>query len=505
MTPRIAALITTAIVLGGTLLYAGALGYVPPYLIHDEAQGALQAHALATTGRDLSGRLLPMYFTEPEFPPGRDPVLIYFTALGLSVLPFTEAGVRTPTTLVGVLNIALMFFAARALFRSTWAGVLAAALLALTPIHFIRARLLLSPLYSIPFVLVWLWSLGRFEQQPTSRRLVHACTWLALGMYSYLAAVVMMPIYLFMTIAVASRTLRWRRIILACAVFLVLLAPMALWYVSHPERNSQIVSAYRLDSAGSGERLGVYWRFFDPSFLFVSGDSSLVNSTRGSGLFPAAFAALLPIGLVALARERSPVGLVLAVGFLAAPVVSVISGSIEMNRVMFVIPFAVLVATAGARTLWQSRSAPSKAAAALLVLSVAVQFSLFYRGYMSEAYRTSAAAWFSGNVREALRELIARSGDADVYISSDIEWVHRMWRFYAIEAGRLELMSRTTYFTDPPASAAPGSKLICQAGSARCSAIGASGLWHEVVRIPSIGDSRVFVIFEVPAPADKSG
>ena len=86
MTPRITtALITAAIVLGGTLLYARALGYVPPYLIHDEAQGALQAHAVATTGHDLSGRLLPMYFTEPEFPPGRDPALIYVTALGLKV------------------------------------------------------------------------------------------------------------------------------------------------------------------------------------------------------------------------------------------------------------------------------------------------------------------------------------------------------------------------------------------------------------------------------------
>ena len=242
MTPRLTtALITAAIVLAGTFLYARALGYVPPYLIHDEAQGALQAHAIATTGRDLNGRWLPMYFTEPEFPPGRDPALIYVTALGLRILPFTEAGARTPTALVGVLNIVLMFFAARALFRSTPAGLLAAALLALTPIHFIRARLLLSPLYSIPFVLAWLWSLGRFDQHPGPRRFVQACVWLALGMYSYLAAVVMMPIYLLMTIAVASRTIRWRSVILAAAVFLLLLLPMALWYVvasgtQHPDR-----------------------------------------------------------------------------------------------------------------------------------------------------------------------------------------------------------------------------------------------------------------------------
>ena len=64
MTPRITtALIAAAIVLGGTLLYTRALGYAPPYLIHDEVQSALQAHAIATTGHDLGGRLLPMYFT----------------------------------------------------------------------------------------------------------------------------------------------------------------------------------------------------------------------------------------------------------------------------------------------------------------------------------------------------------------------------------------------------------------------------------------------------------
>src|SRR4026209_1203224 len=209
------ALIAAAIVLGGTLLYTRALGDAPPYLIHDEAQGALQAHAIATTGHDLSGRLLPLYFTEPEFPPGRDPAMIYVTALGLTVLPFTEAGARTPTAMVAVLDLVLLCSAARAIFQSNGAALLAPAMLALLPVHFIRGRLLLSPLYSIPFVLGWLWALAKFTEHPTARRFVAACAGLALGIYSYLAAVVMMPLYLVMTVAVAARQLRWRTVLLA--------------------------------------------------------------------------------------------------------------------------------------------------------------------------------------------------------------------------------------------------------------------------------------------------
>ncbi|MGH9218682.1 MAG: hypothetical protein ACRD1W_05245, partial [Vicinamibacterales bacterium] len=110
------------------VLYATRLGEVPAYLIHDETQGALQAHAIATTGRDLSGRLLPLYFTEPEFPPGRDPILIYVTALGLQVLPFSEAGVRIPTALIATLNVVLTFLVARRWFQSTAMGLLTAML-----------------------------------------------------------------------------------------------------------------------------------------------------------------------------------------------------------------------------------------------------------------------------------------------------------------------------------------------------------------------------------------
>lgn len=505
------ALIAVAIGIAGAFLYLRALDYVPPYLIHDEAQGALQAHAIATTAHDLTGRLLPLYFTEPEFLPGRDPALIYTTAIGLQVLPFSEAGARTPTTLVAVANVVLMFVAARAVFQSTWAGVIAALMLMLSPVHFIRGRLMLSPLYSIPFVLAWLWSLARLVEQPTPRRLVTTCAWLALGMYSYLAAVVMMPLYLLMTLAVVIRRFKWKGIALSAVTLAVCLLPMVLWYATHPERNTQIVSAYQLGTNATGSRfeainamlsryVHLYWSFFDPAYLFVTGDASLVNSTRTAGLFPLAFAILVPIGMIALVRSRQSLHWIVAGGFVVAPLVSVISGAIEMNRVMFAIPFTVLAATYGAMVLWRQAAMMPKALAIMLVISVGWQFTGFHRSYMSEAYRMTAAPWFSGNTREALRELLARSGDSPIYISQEIEWVHRMWRFYAIEAGRMDVLPRTTYFHELSDAVPPNAIVICPVDAKGCAAIAASPGWRNVITVPSIDGGHRYVIFE-RAPA----
>src|SRR3990172_9603413 len=85
-------------------VYVTPLQFAPISLMHDESQFALQAEAIASTGRDLIGRRLPLYFTEPEFPAGRDPAIIYATALVLKVLPLSESSVRLATSLVGVLN-----------------------------------------------------------------------------------------------------------------------------------------------------------------------------------------------------------------------------------------------------------------------------------------------------------------------------------------------------------------------------------------------------------------
>jgi hypothetical protein len=204
---------------------------------------------------------------------------------------------------------------------------------------------------------------------------------------------------------------------------------------------------------------------------------------------------LLPVGLVAILRSRDALKWVIAAGFFASPIVSVISGAVEMNRVMFAVPFAVLIAAWGVIDLWDRRSFVPPALAVALVAATLFQFGALYRDYLSDSYRLQAATWSSGNVREALRELIARSDDSPIYISQEIEWVHRFWRFYAAEAGRLDLVSRTTYVRDVPDSAPPKSKLLCAAASTACARLLTNG-WRNVATVMSFDGRHRYVILE---------
>ena len=94
--------------IGAGSVYLTRLSYVPPYLMQDEVNFALQAQAIATTARDTNGRFMPVYFSESGFEPGRDPVMIYWTALLLTARPLSDAMVRFPTALLAVMATAMI-------------------------------------------------------------------------------------------------------------------------------------------------------------------------------------------------------------------------------------------------------------------------------------------------------------------------------------------------------------------------------------------------------------
>lgn len=484
-------------------IYCTRLSYAPAHLMHDEVNFALQAKALADTGRDTNGRLLPVYFSEQGFDAGRDPIVVYLTALMLKGTSLSESSVRLPTAIIGVLSVGLMFLVARRLFASDHVALAAAALLALTPAHFINSRLVLSITCSIPFILVWLWCLSSATITSDRRYLFASGLALGLGLYSYVGSLIMMPAYLVITLAVVRHqtgTWAWP----AVAGFALALLPLLFWQVAHPDRYADLFAVYRIqDAATLQQRLTAFWMFFNPDYLFLSGDSRLTNSTRVAGLLPMACAVFIPVGLYRIARgDGGWRGWCVLAGFLSAPLATAISGRLEINRTLHVLPFAVLVAIYGATAMLRSRRTVSRAAAIVLAIGTPIQFAWLYSYYMTD-YRRVSEPWFGGDMRGAVNEVLARAQTgAPVYLDRRTP-VERYWRFYTLAREARDLLEWPTYFdTERFAQerVPAGAVLVCSQGDAVCSVLAASAGWRRSRSSSESGGAGSFAVFEKVQP-----
>src|SRR6266540_1860024 len=114
-------LIPALLAIATAAIYVPRLQDAPLYVAHDEIVYSLNAHALASTGRDLSGRFMPMYIEYPaKFgrPTWDQPMLIYAIAATLKFLPFSEFAIRLPMVLAAIVDVLLIYFVGKVLFES---------------------------------------------------------------------------------------------------------------------------------------------------------------------------------------------------------------------------------------------------------------------------------------------------------------------------------------------------------------------------------------------------
>jgi 4-amino-4-deoxy-L-arabinose transferase-like glycosyltransferase len=490
-------------------LYAYRLSDSPIYLTPDEVVIGLDAHALATTGADLRGRTLPLYFQIDEFrvrgTTWYQPVIMYLTAAVLTVAPLTEWAIRSPAVLIGVVDVVLMFLLVRRLSAEASPAWLAAILLALSPAHFTHSRFAMDYIYPLPFILGWLLALSIYlgGRRPAALAIAGLC--LGLGFYSYIAAVVLMPAFLALTLFVLWReglAADWKY---AAAGFAGPLVLFAIWIATHLGVFGETVARYGLGSAnraGVLDRFGLYWRYFSPSFLFFSGGSQPVFSTRVGGVFPLAALLLLPAGLLAVLRRPSPLGVVTAIGLLAAPLPAIVldEGS-AINRVLAIVPFGIVLSAIGFNWLVQARPALGTAAAATMIAVTAWQFAVFGSDYFGD-YRRRAASWFQFNIRGGLTVIVDRTGGAarPIYLNDAIRWVDSYWRFHLAAVGREDLLASTKGFTHLDRAMPPGSLLLVNftdpAMAAETGAAVRAGDFHLVREITEPDGTVSFVVLE---------
>jgi 4-amino-4-deoxy-L-arabinose transferase-like glycosyltransferase len=464
-------------------LYSIGLATSPPHLTHDEIKFALQAKSIADTGRDINGRLLPLYFLEPGFSVGRDPICIYVMAAVLRVAPLSETSIRFSTVLAGALGVGLVFVLARQVFPGLITPAIVAAILALSPTYFIHSRLALSVVYPVPFTILWLILLRRYFVRQRPRDGLALGVALGAGVYSYLAAALMMPVYLAATTVLLARRRDWRAIRLMIGGFALMLLPLIAWQAIEPNRYANILSAYRLydhDPASQGgalqqlmsgsglvDRVDVLWDAFNPAGLFFTGESSLQISTREVGSLLTPVAVFLVIGLMILAGRGAPAADRLFVfGLLSAPLPAVIMADVEIRRWLVLLPFVAIAAGFGVERL-RARGRRGAVIIAMLLVLMALQFMAFTRDYFG-AYRERASIWFGGNIRAAVESVLDEARQrppSAVYIATEIPWVDAYWQFYSLVHGQ-DLHDRTRFVRlqldgIPPAT--PGAVILTPA------------------------------------------
>lgn len=363
------------LLLAAAFLYARRLGDAPVYMSPDEVIIAVDAHSVATTGRDVHGVRLPLYFRIQMRGEERQgwfmPVIFYAMAAVLKVLPLSEVSARIPSVLVGLTDIVLVFFIARRMFRNDWLAMVAASLLAMTPAHFILSRYALDYLYPLPFLLGWLLCVVIYLDTGRTRTLVAAGLLLGLGFYSYISAVLLTPVFFLMTAALLFHARQPARDYAAAAIgFALPLLMLVPWLVSHPTAFADTAHRFELYDTGTMSaiqgirsflsynnieaRAAVYWSFLNPSFLFFTGDLQMPFSTRMVGVFLLPMAVFMIAGVGAVIRRPSPTGVLVLLGFLCAPVAAVlVPENSEIIRAVAMLPFGVLLAAMGIEALWR--------------------------------------------------------------------------------------------------------------------------------------------------------
>jgi 4-amino-4-deoxy-L-arabinose transferase-like glycosyltransferase len=572
-----------AVVLGAALLYGTGLSHSPIHLHYDEAYFAAQAQAVAETGRDVRGRLFPVYF-QMDNVVWFQPLGVYMPALAFQFLPISIASLRLPTALIGALDVLLLYFLARRVLKHHGFALLAAGLLALAPAHFIHSRMAVDYLFPTPFALAWSILLLRFIDTRSLPVLFAAGSVLGIGIYSYIASLALLPLLLSVTVMLLwLERMPLRTYATVVAGFCWPLIPAVLFLSAYPTVFGNTFGRYGI-TAGQldafqqiretltpwfiSDRLNLYMTFFGPGYLFVSGSSGLVGSTRNVGIFLAPTLPLMLIGLREALLKYSPAAVIVVAGVFLPPVAaSVVAEPFAAGRAMTMIPFALLLAAWGAAVLFDAKPLPgltsliaaagaaalvlagaylayrlrggdiSPGALGLFVVGVAIlaiayvvhrqqrmagitiallivcvlQFGVFAQEYFGP-YRARSAAWFNGNIREAVVQTVAdlnrRADQPPVYLSSGITRIEWYWLFHVAELGRRDLSTRARPVSDPELEGlelAPGAIYLCLAvdAHARSVAEGRNMTLFATITDPNDedmgpGDHPVYVLYRAP-------
>ena len=366
-------------------------------------------------------------------------------------------------------------------------------------------------------MLGWLWFLIDYAETKRIRSIAIGGVILGFGFYSYIASWVMMPIYL-----ATSALVVWRSgagvvkpMLASAAGFSLPVLVFLPWLYFHPtmlretfnryqmsdqEQTSMIQeprNAFRRDKVAA--TIATYWDYFEPGYLFLTGGPSMTTSTGRVGVFLLPLAILLPLGIYAWLLRPDPFGLhaLILIGIVTAPIAATLKGQPSMvQRVVFMFPYAAVVAAAGLQWLWERPGRAVRLLAIALIAAIPLQFALFYRDFFTHYALRSAFYYDPAAAEDVSESMMADTTAPLIYFSGEIDDIGAKWRYYTTRDGRTDLLARTRYVDHDGLDIGPGeagSLLAISNKAQQLHDLEASGLW-KIEKVISDVDRRPTVV-----------
>ena len=323
------------------------LSKYPPAITWDEAAVGYNAYTILHWGKDEWGKILPLTFK--SFGDDKNPVHVYLTAPFIGIFGLNEFATRAPSALFGVLNVVVIFFLARVMFKSNTVALIAAVFLSVSPFNIQFSRFNHELNFAIFFFIagVYLFHKGL----KTNKRLI-IISFLLLGfdLLTYQSAKVVTPVLVLLLIV-----LNFKKLVKTKKYFFTGLA-IYLFFVSLLFIKPELLGGARLKQNPIGTPGVIFTRYkeyFKPQFLFISGDQNPRHSIQTVGTFYWLDLPFLIIGLFGILwkliiRKDKQMLLLLAWVFIA-PLPGAVSSAVPHSaRAMFITGSWTMVSAYGA-------------------------------------------------------------------------------------------------------------------------------------------------------------
>ncbi len=417
--------------LAAWFLFTYRLTDVPPGINGDEASLGLSTYFISKTGYDFEGRFLPLLTKIGSLPDWKHPITVYTTAIIFKIFGASLFTLRTASIIFVLVSIWIIYYLLKELIDSK-AAIVGIVLFIATPIVMIQSHLAHENIAPMPFISFWLLMVVKYTKKQNHKFLLFAGISLGISTFTYFGMRIISPVLLILTLLYIYYfhqkdrikyldSIKWFMIGLIPLVILLLIAKLF-----YPGSILGLYRPYKIESYQSF--ILPFISTFDPSFLYINGDSTPYHSTGKHGMLLLATLPLFIFGIVNIISKRNPIRVFILITFFLIPLFFGTASTVHRaSRLLALVPPYIVIAAIGFNAIV---SLKAKMVKGILLVVFFLLFSLNFVDFLSDywfkyAHRVNQS--FEKPVHDVFKKVgeISLKEDLKVFIHDDITIRHK--------------------------------------------------------------------------------